>query len=317
VSEIFLLPEYADKINVSWRKTTESVLETARLCADANKDLKSKDRARLIKQLAFNAATFSKLVKIGSKYQLQSDPLKSLLPPSYSIVYEVAKLNEGDLQVAVTEGVINPGMTRRDLDAWIGRNNPKMDASKDQIRPKVIATVQVPPDYDVQKQGLLEKALEKLRAQFGFSLERPRDPETAALNRMVERMNDYIRREARRYINTVRTRRFQDAGKVSAAEKKKLWPFAEDETAIAPDASWDQVEAALDIIGNGDQFPRIREEALRLYGVPEAVVSTQPLDDPEEVMKEMRAALQEVRKSRGTFSQRKHRAADFAGIKVE
>ena len=290
MSEIFLLPEYADKINASWRKTTESILETARLCADANKDLKSKDRARLIKQLAFNAATFSKLVKIGSKYQLQSDPVKSLLPPSYSIVYEVAKLNEGDLQVAITEGVINPGMTRRDLDAWIGKNNPKMDASKDQIRPKVIATVQVPPDYDVQKQGLLEKALEKLRAQFGFSLERPRDPETAALNRMVERMNDYIRREARRYINTVKTRRFQDAGKVSAAEKKKLWPFAEDETAIAPDASWDQVEAALDIIGNGDQFTRIRDEALRLYGVPEDVVSTHPLDDPEEVMKEFRAA---------------------------
>jgi len=296
VSEIFLLPEYADKINASWRKTTESILETARLCADANKDLKSKDRARLIKQLAFNAATFSKLVKIGSKYQLQQDPVKSLLPPSYSIVYEVAKLNEGDLQVAVTEGVINPGMTRRDLDAWIGKNNPKMDASKDQIRPKVIATVQVPPDYDVQKQGLLEKALEKLRAQFGFSLERPRDPETAALNRMVERMNDYIRREARRYINTVRTRRFQDAGKVSAAEKKKLWPFAEDETAIAPDASWDQVEAALDIIGNGDQFTRIRDEALRLYGVPEDVVSTHPLDDPEEVMKEFRAARETVRK---------------------
>ena len=296
MSEIFLLPEYADKINASWRKTTESILETARLCADANKDLKSKDRARLIKQLAFNAATFSKLVKIGSKYQLQQDPVKSLLPPSYSIVYEVAKLNEGDLQVAVTEGVINPGMTRRDLDAWIGKNNPKMDASKDQIRPKVIATVQVPPDYDVQKQGLLEKALEKLRAQFGFSLERPRDPETAALNRMVERMNDYIRREARRYINTVRTRRFQDAGKVSAAEKKKLWPFAEDETAIAPDASWDQVEAALDTIGNGDQFARIRDEALRLYGVPEDVVSTHPLDDPEEVMKEFRAARETVRK---------------------
>jgi hypothetical protein len=44
VSEIFLLPEYADKINASWRKATESILETARLCADANKDLKSKDR---------------------------------------------------------------------------------------------------------------------------------------------------------------------------------------------------------------------------------------------------------------------------------
>jgi len=317
VSEIFLLPEYADKINVSWRKTTESVLETARLCADANKDLKSKDRARLIKQLAFNAATFSKLVKIGSKYQLQSDPLKSLLPPSYSIVYEVAKLNEGDLQVAMTEGVINPGMTRRDLDAWIGKRKGEGPTASDENPPKVVATVRVPADYDVTRQQQLEKALNKLQVQFGFNLERPRDPDRIDDNRRLEDMYNFIRKEARRFINTVKARRFRDAGKISAAEKKKLWPFAEDETDIPPDASWEQVEAALDIIGNGDQFPRIREEALRLYGVPEHIVSTHPLDDPEEVMKEMRAALQEVRKSRGTFSQRKHRAADFAGIKVE
>jgi tellurite resistance protein len=296
VSTDVTMQNYAKEINKSWRKTTDSVLETARLCAEADKALRADEKSKLIKGLDFSKATFSKLVKIGSKPQLQSDPIKASLPPSYSIVYEVAKLKEPDLQVAIKEGVINPGMTRGELSAWVSKRGPKAATTDDQNRPKVIATVQVPPDYDVTKQQQLEKALDKLRAQFGFSLERPRDPETTALNRMAERMNDYIRREARRYINTVKTRRFQDAGKVSAAEKKKLWSFAEDETAIPVDASWEQVEAALDIIGNGDQFPRIRDEALRLYGVPEDVVSTHPLDDPEEVMKEFRAARETVRK---------------------
>src|SRR6185312_7821302 len=162
VSEIFLLPEYADKINASWRKTTESILETARLCADANKDLKSKDRARLIKQLAFNAATFSKLVKIGSKYQLQQDPVKSLLPPSYSILYEIAKLTEGDLQAAISEGVINPGMTRRDLDAWLGKSRDESSASSDEASTKIVATVKVPTDYDEERREQLISALAKL-----------------------------------------------------------------------------------------------------------------------------------------------------------
>ena len=164
---------------------------------------------------------------------------------------------------------------------------------------KIIATVEVSSDYDPKKQALLEKALEKLRVQFGFSLERPRDPEEMAFNRMAARVDDHIRKEARRFIHTLKTSRIQSAGKISAAERKNIWPFSDDELAIAPDATWEQVKAALELVGNADEFERLRDEALRLCGVPEERVSDHPMIDHDEAMAEIRAAMQEARRARG------------------
>jgi hypothetical protein len=165
------IQDYAKAINASWHKTTDSVLETARLCAEADKKLPTDQKNKLFKDLEFSKAAFSKFVKIGSHPQLQTDPVKSLLPPNYSIVYEVAKLPESDLRVAIKEGVITPKMSRGDLGAWLERRAGKVPASDSPLA-RIIATVEVPSDYDPKKQALLEKALEKLRLQFGFSLER-------------------------------------------------------------------------------------------------------------------------------------------------
>ena len=293
------IQDYAKAINSSWRKTTDSVLETARLCAEAEKKLRPEEKNKLFKDLDFNKATFSKLAKIGSQPRLQTEAVKSLLPPNYTIVYEVAKLPESDLQVAIKEGIISPKMARGDLDAWLERRAGKVPASESE-HAKIIATVEVPSDYDPKKQALLEKALEKLRVQFGFSLERPRDLEEIAFNRMAARVDDHIRKEARRFIHTLKTSRVQAAGKMSAAERKTLWPFTDDELAITPDATWDQVKAALELVGNADEFERLRDEALRLCGVPEERVSDHPLIDHEEAMAEIRAAMQEARRAHGS-----------------
>ena len=91
------------------------MLETARLCAEAEKKLTTDQKNKLFRDLDFNKATFSKLAKIGSQPQLQTDAVRSLLPPNYTIVYEVAKLPESDLRVAIKEGVISPKMSRGDL----------------------------------------------------------------------------------------------------------------------------------------------------------------------------------------------------------
>ena len=306
-----LLKTCAEEINRSWRKTTDSVLETAKLCSETKEKLSDGELNKLKKQLEFSAATFSKLVKIGSNAILQKDPVKALLPPSYSIVYEVAKLKDADLQVAVKEGVINPGMSRSDLSAWLGKKNPDGAKVDNQNRPKIIATVQVPPDYDVQKQIDLEKALEKLRSRFEFNLERPRDPEAEAYNRMFARMNDYIRKEARRYIAALKTRRFQGMGKLTPAQKQRLWGFHDDEIAIEHDATWEEVKRALDVVGNADQFERIRDEALRLFDVPENVVSNHPPENPEEVLRQLRESRELLPKRNGG----KYDPERFADIK--
>ena len=230
---------------------------------------------------------------------MQTDAVRSLLPPNYTVVYEVAKLPESDLRVAIKEGVITPKMSRGDLDAWLEKRMGKVPTSESE-HAKIIATVEVPSDYDPKKQALLEKALEKLRVQFGFSLERPRDPEEMAFNRMAMRVDDHIRKEARRFIHTLKTSRVQAAGKISAAERKNIWPFTDDELAIAPDATWEQVKAALELVGNADEFERLRDEALRLCGVPEERVSDHPIIDHDEAMAEIRAAMQEARRAHGS-----------------
>ena len=59
-------------------------------------------------------------------------------------------------------------MLRSDLDAWLEKRMGKVPAS-DSLHAKIIATVEVPSDYDPKKQALLEKALEKLRVQLAPS----------------------------------------------------------------------------------------------------------------------------------------------------
>ena len=60
------IQDRAKAINASWHKTTDSVLETARLCADAEQKLRPADKNKLFKELDFNKATFSKLA--GQKH---------------------------------------------------------------------------------------------------------------------------------------------------------------------------------------------------------------------------------------------------------
>lgn len=302
----------AKAINASWRKTTENVLDTAKLCADANGKLKVDEKKKLIALLDCGAATFSKLAKIGERQELQSDKIKSLLPPSYSIVYEVAKLPTAELNAAVEKGIINHKMTRADILTWMAERTNAGVKTFTETKPIVIGTLQVKSDYDGVRQAQLEKDLEKLRAKYDFVIERPHNPLEAAFNRVARQIDDYIRKHARQFLKTLKARKLSGAGvKLTASEAKKLWPYSDDETEIAQDAGWDRVKAVLDFVGNGDQFERIRDEALRLHGLPETAVGTADIDDQEDAMEEMRKVIAE----RNARLNRKHDPEKFAGWK--
>jgi hypothetical protein len=101
-------------------------------------------------------------------------------------------------------------------------------------------------------------------------------------------------------------------GKLTPAQKQRLWGFHDDEIAIEQDATWEEVKKALDVVGNADQFERIRDEALRLYDVPESVVRTSPPENPEEVLKQIREARDIIRRVRREKDPDPER---FAGIK--
>ena len=295
-----VIQDYASAINASWLKTVDSILETARLCAEAFKALSPGDRNRLLKKLIFSSATFSKLTKIGQHQQLKQAAIKILLPPSYSIIYSVSKLSPAELEAAINEKIVVPSMSRADLDAWKAERAGKETTQSPKEKVHVIGTLQVPSDYDGKREAELETALDELRAKFGFTLERPRDLYAEALDRMSRQIDDYIRKGARRYIRQLKARRMKSLPKyITARERKKRWGFAEDETEIRDDATWEEVRAVLDFIGNGDEFERLRDEALRLHDVPEKYVREHPAEDSEEAMNSVREALAQIRKSKG------------------
>ena len=302
----------AKAINASWQKTTDSVLETAVLCANANAKLKADEKKKLYELLVCSSATFAKLAKIGEQEALQADPIKSLLPPNYTIVYEIAKLHQADLAAAVETGIINHRMTRADILAWVAERNSTGGKTFTEVKPLIIGTLQVSPGYDETRIAQLEKDLEKLRAKYGFSLERPHNPLEAAQHRFMQQVNDYIRKHARQFMKDLKTRKLNGAGlKLSATDKKKLWAYADDEVEIAPDASWDRVQSVLEFVGNADQFERIRDEALVLHGVPEDRVGLHTIQNQDEAMVELRKVIA----LRNAHMNRKHDPDRFADFK--
>lgn len=309
MAAVMKLDDYASKINASWRKTTDAVLETAQLCAEVDGRLQGESRKSFLAKLDFNPATFSKLVTIGTQARLRDKPVRALLPSSYSIVYEVARLSASDLEAAMKDGVIAPSMSRTDLVAWIAeRQGRKLDAERD-TAPRVLATLRVPLDYDAEKQMMLQKALEELRAKFGFDLDQPEDPAAEAALKTLHRIDSHIRSRAKSFISKLQKQRLAGTSKLSAAERNKLWPFADDDVAIADDATWEAVKAVLTKVGMGDEFERLRDEALRLHQVDEEFLERHRDLDHDAAFEELRRT---VSKLNGRFAGKGHASSTAA-----
>jgi hypothetical protein len=121
------ITEAADEINGEYRGTTQGLLRLGHRCARAEKEFKKAAKEELLARLLFNKTNFSMFVRIGNDSRLAS--ISELLPPSYSIIYEVAKLDDDKLDAAVKDGVIHPKATRKEIQDL--RNGP-IDAESDQ-----------------------------------------------------------------------------------------------------------------------------------------------------------------------------------------
>jgi hypothetical protein len=194
-------------------------------------------------------------------------------------------------------------MSRADLASWVAeREGRKPDAESD-TAPRVLATLRVPLDYDAEKQMLLQKALEDLKAKFGFELDQPEDPAAEAALKTLHRIDAYIRSRAKSFISKLQKQRFAGTSKLSAAERKKFWPFSDGDVAIADDATWEAVKAALTKVGMGDEFERLRDEALRLHQVDEEFLEQHRDLDHDAALEELRRT---VSKLNGRFAGKGH-----------
>ena len=109
--------EYAEKIERHWQ-TVADIFEVARLCHEAHKKLSSVEKRELFLQLPFDRTVFSKLAKIGADPRLRCPEIQELLPPSYSLQYELAKLDYRDFKAAFEEHIIHPRVRRAEFLKW-------------------------------------------------------------------------------------------------------------------------------------------------------------------------------------------------------
>lgn len=302
--------EYAKSINASWRKSTDSVIETAKLCAEADKKLKPSEKTKLFDVLAFNKATFSKLAKIGGHSHLLSQDVRPSLPPSYTILYEVAKLSEEDLKLAIKERVINPNMTRADLERWVAERKGEAHSEDEGEKYRLFATLRAPSSLGKEREEELEIALDELMKKFGIAVQRPRNLESDVMMRIVRKVNDHIRKGARQYIRYLRSARLGDRSNLSASDRKTLWGYSDDDLKIDDNATWDRIEDVLELVGASDQFERLRDEALRLHGVSENTVRAHRDITEEQAMAEIEAIVKGLQ-ARDTYSPRLEDFSDF------
>ena len=153
---------YAERIQGHWRKATASIMEVARLCAEANDRLSPSDKKQLLEAIPFSPPTFSKLAQIGTDRRLQSMRVQKLLPPNYSIMYSVAQLEDADFKTAIKEGIVNPTLKRADLQKWLEDKNrgdkpPKLRTMK--LPDVFFAAIRLPkelsPDADLSSQCII------------------------------------------------------------------------------------------------------------------------------------------------------------------
>jgi hypothetical protein len=154
------LRQLADRITAHWHKAYASIMEAARLCADANKNLDAGDKTLLISALPFDRSTFSKLAQIGADRRLQSAKVQKLLPPNYSIIYSVTQLEDNEFKAAIKEGIVNPTLKRADLEKW--REEHSLGSSKEEhgnkAKPRIFfAAIRLP------EKGLSDKQHQRLQ----------------------------------------------------------------------------------------------------------------------------------------------------------
>jgi len=281
----------AERINSSWQKSTQAILETGRLCADAKEDLTDKELEELKSMLAFSAPMFTKLAKIGAIQELHREEVSERLPPHFSIVYQIACMEQDERERAIEQKVINPGMTRDDLSEWqVSRSGQR--ASTEAERPEVIATLQAPRNFTDEMRNKVIAALNELKEQFGFLLDGPADPEQE-LKQAIKEIDQEIRGETRRYITKLKKQRLHTDGKrrLTKQERHDRWPYTDDQLKIASDADWDRCEEVLKLVEVGDEFGRIKDAALRLNNYTEEMLKKHKNDGREKTLKELRVIL--------------------------
>jgi hypothetical protein len=266
-----LVSEYAERITGAWHNSVDSVFEMSRLCAEADQGLNDDDKKELIARLPFDRTRFVKLAKVGRDQRLQDLQIRSLLPDHHTMLYELAGLTDNELKAAVETKIIHPAMKRAALTAWVkdrrGEELPTRDKDAAALPKGIHSAIRLPPNMPDDAVERFEGELLTLCEAYGVDIIYPKSKALANKreeNRRFRRYNDHLVRESRKIVSEMKRRQLKGRPRHISSEdwRRTRWPYAPEETRIdSPDE--EQIRYALEIIGRGDEFDRIRQEAMR------------------------------------------------------
>ncbi len=121
--------QWATRICTQLGKSVEAIIEVGRLLVKAKADLEHGEWGRLFEDelLPFGQGSAERLMKIAEHPQLSNSANSPILPPSWTSLYELTKVEPKRLSAAFKDGIIVPDMKGRDVKALMP---PKKKRSK-------------------------------------------------------------------------------------------------------------------------------------------------------------------------------------------
>jgi Protein of unknown function (DUF3102) len=113
--------QWADRICGQIGKTVESIIEVGRLLVKAKKDLPHGEWGRMFDEqlVTFGVRTAERLMTIAKHPVLSNTTHASYLPPSWTTIYDLTKVEPKRLNAAFKDGLIVPDMPRKAVKALL------------------------------------------------------------------------------------------------------------------------------------------------------------------------------------------------------
>jgi hypothetical protein len=177
INEIWSISEAAElgrKIGSNWQKAAGLILDTAELCLMAHERFRSRGLSVVLRAARISKVDFRKLVGIGRDQRLRR--IEALLPPGFSIIYEVSLLSVEVFNEAVNAGVIHPHVRRAEIEALRKPSASKNNGFRgDELPAAEISAGRryefvVPADIRADHCAQVKQALGAFQKKFGIQI---------------------------------------------------------------------------------------------------------------------------------------------------
>jgi hypothetical protein len=125
-SNVLSRAQHKDRINGEWLKGETAYIETGKFLLEAKEQLEPNAFKVLVKELEFDPATGRKYMRVAARPILCAPGHK--IPLSWTIRYELSKLDDDKLNAAIADGRVHLKMTRKDAIAIRKPPQPDKDS---------------------------------------------------------------------------------------------------------------------------------------------------------------------------------------------